>query len=309
MSKRKEYRVGEIFRHNGETYKCVRDLNEFGCEICEMPPKICDEDFLLCSDCNRTDKTNIHFVRVTEPEEGMLFRASDGVLYELKKLEYRGRGCYLYGYMSCSEIDEEAFGEMIQEQELHWLPVEEKKEDEKEMIDYSKIDLQKVYMRRHLELAVVAVENGIVAFKVADQFYDESEFCDQYNKSEFKAKNLVTICLGEKLKWDKDNKILYLRRLHDVIKVDETIKCSVHHFADTMEAVNEYNETNGKGYEKQWPQKGDKYFCIHTTGCMNEYTYDNDYMDKAHREFGNFFRTREEAEATLERVKKALKGE
>ena len=187
--------------------------------------------------------------------------------------------------------------------------VGEKKEEEKEMIDYSKIDLQKVYMRRHLELAVVAVENDIVTFKVADQFYDESEFCDQYNKSEFKAKNLVTICLGEKLKWDKDNKILYLRRLHDVIKVDETIKCSVHHFADTMEAVNEYNETNGEGYEKPWPQDGDKYFCINSTGFISYTSYDNLPIDNDRREFGNFFRTRDEAEAARERVKKALKGE
>lgn len=181
--------------------------------------------------------------------------------------------------------------------------------EEKEMLDYSKIDMQKIHIKRHLELAVVAIENDIVTFKVADQFYDENEFCEQHNKSEFKAKNGVAICLSEKLKWDRNNKILSLRRLHDIVKVEETTKCYVHHFAYIMEAVTEYNETDGKGYEKPWPQNGDKYLCIDSAGCINEYDYDNDYMDEVRREFGNFFRTREEAEAALERVKKALNGE
>lgn len=308
MSERKEYKIGEIFRRNGEIYLCVRDLNEFGCEICEMLPKICDEDFLLCSDCNRTDKTNIHFVRVTEPEEGMLFRASDGVLYELKKLEDRGCGCYLYGYMSCLEIDEEAFGEMIQEHDLHWHPVEEKKDEEKEMIDYSKIDLRKVYMRRHLELAVVSVENDIVKFKVADQFYFGDEFSQQEIKSEFKAKNGAIIRLEGKLEWDEYGDILIIRRFWNLGNVNETTKCNVHHFADIMQAISEYNETDGKGYEKPWPQDGDKYFCIQSTGYVTSTDYDNHPIDNDRREFGNFFRTREEAEAALERVKKALRG-
>jgi len=42
---------------------------------------------------------------------------------------------------------------------------------------------------------------------------------------------------------------------------------------------------------------------------INDYTYDKLKIDEPRREFGNFFRTREEAEAALERVKKALKGE
>ena len=176
-------------------------------------------------------------------------------------------------------------------------------------MDYSKIELQKVHMKRHLELAVVKVENNIVSLKVTDQFYDEKEFCQQYNKSEFKANNFVTILLAEKLKWDKDNKILYIRRLHDVIKVEETIKCNVHHFADIMEAVNEYNETNGEGYEKPWPQKGDEYFYITSLLEVASGKYgDMPTFDKILFDVGNCIRTSEEAEAALERVKKALKG-
>lgn len=294
MSKRKEYRVGEIFRHNGETYKCVRDLNEFGCEICEMPPKICDEDFLLCSDCNRTDKTNIHFVRVTEPEEGMLFRASDGVLYELKKLEYRGRGCYLYGYMSCSEIDEEAFGEMIQEQELHWHPVEEKKEETMEN------------QKRHLELAVVKVEGDQVTFRIAEQTHREDEFCE--NGEKFKSSCGVILNSQSSPDINRGCTILFVRGIASCMD-DKEITVSLFNFARIMEAVTEYNETDGKGYKKPWPQKGGKYFCIQSTGYVTSTDYDNHPIDNDRREFGNFFRTREEAEAALERVKKALKGE
>lgn len=303
MIEKKEYRVGEIFRLNRETFQCVIDSLENGsCSKCEVPRGLCTK--FACYNGERSDNTCVHYVKVPEAEEGMLFRASDGNLYELKNLEARGCGCYRYGYMACSEIDEEAFGEI----DLHWYPVEEK-EEEKEMIDYSKIELQKIYMKRHLEIAAVSVENDIVAFKVADQFYSGDEFSQQEIKSEFKAKNGVAICLSEKLKWDKNNKILSIRRLHDIIKVEETIKCYVHHFAYIMEAVTEYNETDGKGYEKPWPQKDDEYFCIDSMGKILILTYHEDFTDEGRRDFGNFFRTREEAEEALERVKKALKGE
>ena len=198
---------------------------------------------------------------------------------------------------------------MIQEQDLHWYPVEEKKEEEKEMIDYSKIDLRKIYTKRHLELAVVAVEDVVITFKVVDQFYGGDEFSKQANKHEFTAKNGITIRLDEKFEWDGFNRILSLRRIWNTDNADETANCYVHQILDILQAITEYNETDGKGDEKPWPQRGDKYFCIDTTGCTNEYTYDKDYVDKAHREFGNFFRTIEEAEAARERVKKALKGE
>lgn len=177
------------------------------------------------------------------------------------------------------------------------------------MIDYSKIDLRKVYMRRHLELAVVDVENDIVKFKVEDQFYCGDEFSNQKLKREFEAKCGVIIQLGDKLAWDGYNEILTLNKFQSVSKREETAQCNVHHFADIMEAVNEYNETDGKGYEKPWPQDGEKYYSFDSSGCIGEYYYDHDCTDEVRREFGNFFRTREDAEAALERVKKALKGE
>ena len=303
MSERKEYKVGEIFRHYENTFQCVENPKFFTFE--EACSWLSDS---ICWAKNRSDGKDVHYIQVNEPEEGMLFRASDGKLYELKNVENRGCGCYLYGYMSCSEIDKEAFGE-ITKKEFHWYPVEEK-EEEKEMIDYSKIELQKIYMKRHLELADVCVKNNIVKFRVADQFYFGDEFSAQLYKHEFTAKNGLIIRLGEKLEWDEFNEILSLRRFLNINTFEETIECNVHHFADIMEAINEYNETNGKGYEKPWPQNGDWYFYVASDGEVGHFKYDPEkYTHRRMEEIGNLFRTREEAEAALERVKKALKGE
>lgn len=179
----------------------------------------------------------------------------------------------------------------------------------KEMIDYSKIDMQKIHTKRHLELAVVAVENDTVTFKVADQFYFGDEFSKQENKHEFKAKSGLIIRLGEKLEWDESNEILSLRRFQNINTFEETTECNVHKIADILAAINEYNETNGKGYEKPWPQNNDRYYCISEGGLIYHTNFHDDYaFDNNRLSFGNCFRTREEAESALERVKKALKG-
>lgn len=83
----------------------------------------------------------------------------------------------------------------------------------------------------------------------------------------------------------------------------------MHNFAGIMQAISEYNDTNGKGYEKPWPQEGDKYLWVGSTGFIHESYFDDAPLDNDRRGFGNMFRTREEADAALERVKKALKGE
>ena len=159
--------------------------------------------------------------------------------------------------------------------------------------------------KRHIELAVVKVEGDQVTFRIADQTHREDEFCETGDF--FKAKNgieIYSLCnpiVGGKY-------ILYVRGSSSIGDFDE-LTTTIHQFARIMEAVTEYNETDGKGYEKMWPQNGDQYFYIDGTGRTNEYKYVKGCVDEAHRKFGNFFRTREEAEAALERVKKALKGE
>lgn len=293
MSDKKEYKVGEIFRHDGFTYQCVVDSKENGyCRTCQL----CDAE-ILCDNEERSDKMSVHFIRVTEPKEGMLFRATSGVLYELKKRGSTARDCgcsiCLPADLPCLEIDIQAFGEP-KINHLHWYPVEEPKEEE---------TMEK---KRHLELAVVKVEGDQVTFRIAEQTHRGDEFCE--NGEKFKSRCGVILNSQSSPDLNRDRTILFVRGI-DSCMDDKEMTVSLFNFARIMEAVTEYNETDGWGYEKLWPQKGDKYFYISSAGAICDTNYDDVSVDNCLREFGNFFRTREEAEAALERVKKALKGE
>lgn len=162
--------------------------------------------------------------------------------------------------------------------------------------------------KRHLELAVVKVEGDQVTFRIAEQTHRGKNFTQNGEKFKSSCGYFLIADTYPGFRDDYTGKILFVRGW-DSSENDNKITVSLFHFARIMEAIAEYNETNGKGYEKPWPQEGDKYFCFNSAGQINDYTYDKLKIDEPRREFGNFFRTREEAEATLERVKKALKGE
>lgn len=122
MSAEREYRVDEVFRKGGETYLCVIDDSDgdVACKRCEI--KHFCWDGMECKAEDRSDNTGVHFVRVSEPKEGMMFRASDGKLYELVKGKCNS--------MACEAIYKEAFGKLFVNN-LHWCPVEEKQEEGK----------------------------------------------------------------------------------------------------------------------------------------------------------------------------------
>ena len=159
--------------------------------------------------------------------------------------------------------------------------------------------------KRHIELAVVKVDGDQVTFRIAEQTHRGENFTP--NGREFKSSCGYFLVSHECPEYKEGKDLLYVRGCNDY-KDDNQVTVPLLQFAKIMQAITEYNETNGKGYEKPWPQNGDKYLCIDSAGCINEYDYDNDYMDEVRREFGNFFRTREEVEAALDRVRKALKG-
>lgn len=152
--------------------------------------------------------------------------------------------------------------------------------------------------KRHIELAVVKVEGDQVTFRIAEQTHREHDFTA--NGRKFKSSCGVMLNSLSSPEYNCGCTTLYVRGYSNCLD-DKEITVSLFNFARIMEAVTEYNDTEGQVYEKQWPHDGDKYFCILST--------DNNQKDNDRREFGNFFRTREEAEAALERVKKALKGE
>ena len=129
MIKQKEYRVEEIFRYEAETFQCVLTDPSEGvhCLNCEACNQICAT--LICLEKERSDKKKVHFVRVTEPKAGMLFRASDGVLYELK--EFGGGKCICNRGENpdCQDVHKQAFCKLLPA-EFGWYPVEEKKVEE-----------------------------------------------------------------------------------------------------------------------------------------------------------------------------------
>lgn len=160
--------------------------------------------------------------------------------------------------------------------------------------------------KRHLELAVVKVERDLVTFRIAEQTHREEEFTP--NGREFKSSCWYFLVSQECPEYKEGKDLLYVRGCNDY-KDDNQVTVPLLQFAKIMEAVTEYNETNGAGYKKPWPQEGDRYFYISSAGAICDSNYDDVSVDNCLREFGNFFRTREEAEAAIERVKKALKGE
>lgn len=252
-----EYRVGEIFRLNGATYRCVTD-----------------------------------YVRVTEPEEGMLFRATNGVLYELKLLGSTPGKCgcdtKLPNNLKCCEIDRQAFG-TTKINSLHWYPVEEKMEEKK----------------RHIELAVIKVEGDEVTFQVAEQTHRGDDFTP--GGVPFKSSRGLTLKSVGTPAASADSDTMYVRGKNECCD-KRNVTVSALRFAQIMEAVTEYNETNGLGYKKQWPRTGDLYYYVETDGSVESCQYADKYdIDNNRKEVGNFFETKEAAAIVAERVKEAFK--
>ena len=75
--------------------------------------------------------------------------------------------------------------------------------------------------------------------------------------------------------------------------------------------VNNVNGINlpegfGKTTAKQWPQEGDRYWFVATSGTVKDSTYNRLSDTKARQECGNFFKEREDAEVMAEKFKKLL---
>lgn len=94
------FTVGEVFRYAGKTFYCATD-----------------------------GRGIVQYLRINEPREDMMFRASDGRLYQyLFDPDRRGRrGCACEaGTVRCDDIQQELFGRDCAEGEI-WIPVDEGK--------------------------------------------------------------------------------------------------------------------------------------------------------------------------------------
>lgn len=293
---KKEYRIGEVFRHtDGQLYRCVEGKT---CEGCAFT--FCDSDSdcrnLRCGAIRRKDGNYVKFIEVADPAEGMLFRAENGRMYRLTKGSHWDHqcACDTGPSLSCAALDRAVFGGCLF-LGWYWAPVEEAAPAPVEP------------PKRHLELAVVMVEDDEVTFRIAEQTHRNGEFSQQANPDEFKAVNGIGLMSYSVPQWLSSASALYCRGEN---KGQDNIEltCTAGEFSRICETISEYNSTDGKGCEPRWPHTGDKYFCIAAEGRVDRLTFDGGNFDRMMQDFGNFFRTKEEAKAALERVKQALKG-
>lgn len=305
-NEKKGYAVGEVFRHtDGKLYRCVESKICKGCAF-----KYRDMGCLYGLNCRSTDREDgrsVKFIAVTEPAEGMLYRAENGRMYRLAKGEHSEHFCVCDTgpWLNCSELDRAVFGYVLLN-DWYWSPVEEDApapvEPPKPVESPKPVEPPK----RHIEIAVVKVEGDNVTFRIVEQTHRCNGFSRQNNPHKFTAANGFQLRSAAHPEWGSDTSALYCRGFE---RNDDNfeIVCSAIEFVRISEAVAEYNATDGRGYEKPWPSVGDKYFCIAAEGKVDRLTFTMDGFDRKAQDFGNFFRTKEEAEAAIERVKQALK--
>ncbi|WP_273306629.1 hypothetical protein [Victivallis lenta] len=299
MKKKKEYAVGEVFRHtDGKLYRCVESKICKGCAF-----KYLDMGCLYGLNCRSTDREDgrsVKFIAVTEPAEGMLYRAENGRMYRLTRGSHWGNQCACDTdlSLSCAVLGTAVFGGALLG--WYWSPVEE---DAPAPVEPPKpVESPK----RHIELAVVKVEGDKVTFRIVEQTHRCDEFSRQANTDEFKAVNGIGLLSYSVPEWLPLDSALYCRGKGKAQDLRE-ITCTAVEFAQICEAVAEYNATDGRGYEKPWPSMGDKYFYIAVEGEVGSSTFYDTHYEHKMRVFGNLFRTEAEAEAAIERVKQALK--
>ena len=158
---------------------------------------------------------------------------------------------------------------------------------------------------RHIELGVVRNEGNWVIFKIVEQTHRGNEFCQQTAPDTFKASNGIELASVSSPAWGGANRLYCCGFLSNKDSIE--IVCTTAEFAKISEAVTEYNPTDGKGYEKPWPQTGDDYFYILENGALCSRIFYGDKYDHAMQDYGNFFRTEEEARAAMEKVRMLLK--
>lgn len=299
---KKEYEVGEVFRRNNKTYMCVDDSpsHGVGCAVCAMH----EQDHELCK---QTSCCEVHFEEVREPREGMLFRASDGKLYQFfhdnDPNESPICACDNLELLDCETISNEAFPGFVIAADEHWrLYRAELKEHECESKETSK-------MERYLELHVIQVYANDVSFKINRQYHRGTDFCAAGRK--FEASNGVLLASESVPGFFVGGDKPVFTVCGDILECDDT-KLTVTHkqFALIMQAINEYNETNGAGYEKPWPQSGDEFYHVEADGSVKKDTFKSIYdYYKSMCKIGNCFKTEKEAKEMAEKFKSMLKGE
>ncbi|WP_419642725.1 hypothetical protein [Victivallis vadensis] len=159
--------------------------------------------------------------------------------------------------------------------------------------------------RRHIELGVVKVEGIEVTFRIVEQTHRCGDFSQQSGHQYFKASNGTELASRAFPEW-KGNYPLSCRGCV-CGEDDKELTCTAAEFALISEAVSEYNATDGKGYEKPWPQTGDRYFFISGDITPGNLIFTDCAFDHNCQTCCNIFRTYEEAVAAADKVRMLLK--
>lgn len=166
--------------------------------------------------------------------------------------------------------------------------------------------------KRHIEFAVVSTGDYVTTLRIVEQTHRNDNFSQQ------KQRNAFVSSLGFQLisdKYPKNTKIpaeLYtaLVRGTDAGMDDNTFEVETILLGYLWQAMTEYNDTDGVGYEKPWPQRNDVFYYVSATDKVVKALYwddDPEHIDL--QKVGNFFKTEEEAKAMADKFKVMLKGE
>ena len=155
---------------------------------------------------------------------------------------------------------------------------------------------------RHIDIEVLSVDGRDVKFIISNQTHRCSEFSRQNSPNMFISKN--GCCL---LSESNPSKSMLFNALYVQGELKEfdsnKISVDVIQFAKIMEAISEYNKTDGIGYKNIWPLKGEKYFYINSYLEIKNKIFSDDETDEKLKSVANLFRTEEEAKEHIEKIK------
>lgn len=157
--------------------------------------------------------------------------------------------------------------------------------------------------RRKLTLEPVNADGDNLYFKITEQTHRGREFAAAGDI--FISKKGIEIYSAAYPDYCVLNRRFYVRGKSGS-RDDDLIEIPFPYLQDVLEAVAEYNETNG-GFGSVFPQVGDTYYYIGKQGRIGSYTYSDDCIDERLIKFSNFFRTEELAETALEKIRELLK--
>jgi len=343
----KEYQINEVFKHEqtGKTLMCVQASPLCGGCVGDDYAD-CGSNF--CCPRDRKNGISVIYKEVTGPVEGMLYRAC-GRLFKLLNRSHWGLtcACCTKSGLMCSTLDLRVFGEMtttdwcwelVEEKEAGAPKAEPKKSSDRRRLVLCDADIRnksteavkeynetdgKGYPKtettkpeaveeRWIKLGPTRHDGDKVYFCILEQSHIQSSFTptgDCFNASN--GYKLYSIACPA-----TSSDGCCMRGCNPGCNFDIICMTSASH-EKFIEAVEEYNATNGCGLPKkaeEFPKEGEEYHFITSDGERISTNYMTiSLVDRSHKALGNCFKTEadvsyaaDEIAATLKRVHEKL---